>query len=170
MTVEIRSLREADDRAAFKSGDQALDLFFHRYAGQNQFRHHIGVTYVASEGERIVGFVTVAAAVVDAEDLPSGKRMPPYPLPILRVARMAVATEQRGRGIGKALLRFACEVAERMRDEVGCVGLAVDAKPGATGFYESYGFVSVEAVAGEGRSRPAPTLMFLPIGAIPRRG
>lgn len=169
MTVEIRPLREEDDRGSFKSGDQALDLFFHRYAGQNQFRHHIGVTYVACESDRIVGFVTVAAAVFDAEDLPSGKRMPPYPLPVLRVARLAVATDERGRGIGRALVRFACEVAERMRDDVGCVGVAVDAKPGATGFYESFGFVAVEAVAGQGRSRPGPTLMFLPIGAIPRR-
>ena len=33
MTVEIRGLRRSDDRSLFRSGDQALDLYFHRYAG-----------------------------------------------------------------------------------------------------------------------------------------
>ena len=49
--MEIRALREEDDRAAFRSGDPDLDRFLHRYAGQNQFRHHVGTTYVAVEGE-----------------------------------------------------------------------------------------------------------------------
>ncbi len=46
MTAEIRLLDQKDDRKRFQSGDEALDLYFHRYAGQNQFRHHIGVTYI----------------------------------------------------------------------------------------------------------------------------
>ncbi len=41
--MEIRALRTSDDRSAFQSGDEALDRFFHRYAGQNQFRHYLGV-------------------------------------------------------------------------------------------------------------------------------
>src|SRR5688572_28096485 len=123
MTVEIRALRADDDRTGFRSGDDALDLYFRRYAGQDQFRHHVGVTYVAVEGTRILGFATVAAASLDADDLPGGKRMPPYPLPILRVARLAVSEDDRGRGLGQALLRFCIEIAERMRDEVGCVGV-----------------------------------------------
>jgi len=32
----------ADDRSAFRSESIELDRFFHRYTGQNQFRHHIG--------------------------------------------------------------------------------------------------------------------------------
>ena len=58
--MEIRALRASDDRSPFQSGDEALDRFFHRYAGQNQFRHYIGVTYVAVDGRRILGFTTVA--------------------------------------------------------------------------------------------------------------
>src|SRR5258706_1486284 len=59
--MEIRALRPSDDRSAFQSGDEALDRFFRRYAGQNQFRHYLGVTYVAIARDRILGFVTVAA-------------------------------------------------------------------------------------------------------------
>ena len=83
--MEIRALRPNDDRSAFQSGDEALDLFFHRYAGQNQFRAHIGVTYVAIEAGHILGFATVSPRHVDIEDLPerTRKKLPRYPVPVL---------------------------------------------------------------------------------------
>jgi len=43
----VRRLSKADDRSQFRCGDADLDRFFHRYAGQNQFRHHNGTTFVA---------------------------------------------------------------------------------------------------------------------------
>lgn len=168
MTVAIRPLQPADDRRAFRSGDEALDLYFHRYAGQNQFRHHVGVSYVAVEGERILGFVTVSPGSLDAGDLPSGRKAPPYPVPILRVARLAVDETARGLGLGKALLRFAIELAERLAGEVGCVGLVVDAKGGAEEFYRRYGFVPLEVEEGALPLRPGPTPMFLALGSVPR--
>lgn len=169
MTVEIRALQRSDGRQAFRSGDEALDIFFHRYAGQNQFRHHIGTTYVAVEDEMIIGFVTVSPGSLDAADLPSGRKTPPYPVPILRVARLAVETSAQGRGLGKALLRFAIELAERMMIDLGCVGVVVDAKRGAEEFYERYGFVPLEVVEGATAQRPEPTPMFLALGSVPPR-
>lgn len=167
MTVEIRALQRSDDRRAFRSGDEALDLFFHRYAGQNQFRHHIGTTYVAVEDEKIIGFVTVSPGSLDAADLPSGRKAPPYPVPVLRVARLAVDTSARGRGLGKALLRFAIELAERMMSELGCVGVVFDAKRGAEEFYGRYGFVPLEVLEGSTAQRPEPVPMFLALGSVP---
>jgi GNAT superfamily N-acetyltransferase len=170
MTVEIRGLRPSDDRQAFRSGDEALDLFFHRYAGQNQFRHHVGTTYVAVETESILGFVTVSPGSLDAGDLASGRRMPPYPVPILRVARLAVDDSARGRGLGKALLRFAIELAERLMRDFGCVGVVVDAKPAAVEFDRRFGFTPVDVVEGVTAQRPEPTTLFLPLGSVPRKG
>jgi hypothetical protein len=43
----IRRLEPSDDRSGLDSGQVELDRFFHRFAGQNPFRHHLGVTYVA---------------------------------------------------------------------------------------------------------------------------
>jgi GNAT superfamily N-acetyltransferase len=169
MTVEIRALLKTDERHDFRSGDEALDLYFHRYAGQNQFRHHIGVTYVAVEDERILGFVTVSPGSLDAEELPAGRRPPPYPVPILRVARLAVAECARGLGLGKALLRFCIELAEQMMEELGCVGLLVDAKSDAVAFYRRYGFISLEVIEGATAQKPAPAPMFLALGSVPRR-
>ena len=169
MTVEIRSLQKSDNRQEFHSGDEALDVYFHRYAGQNQFRYHLGVTYVAVEKERILGFVTVSPGSLDAEELPSGRRPPPYPVPVLRVARLAVDESARGRGLGKALLRFCIELAEQMMEEFGCVGLLVDAKSHAVAFYQRHGFVALEVVEGAAPQRPKPTPMFLALGSVPPR-
>ncbi len=154
MTVEIRALLPSDDRSAFDAEDEALNLYFHRYAGQNQFRHHIGVTYVAIDNENIFGFATVSPASLDAEDLPSGKKMPPYPVPVLRIARLAVDRRVRGQGLGKALLRFCLELAEQMQKELGCVGIVVDAKANAIPLYELFGFVSIQTWEGETRQVP----------------
>jgi GNAT superfamily N-acetyltransferase len=165
--VEIRALRDADDRSGFSSGDERLDHFFRHYAGQNQFRHHIGVTYVAVENGHILAFATVSPASLDVDELPDGRRMPPYPLPILRLARLAVGTSAQGRDLGRAMLRFVFDLAARMRDELGCVGVVVDAKPAARGFYARFGFVELEPVAGASTVIPRPIPMFLPLGSVP---
>jgi GNAT superfamily N-acetyltransferase len=167
MTVEIRALRRSDKREAFGSGDESLDLYLHRYAGQNQFRHHIGTTYIAVEDERILGFVTVSPGSLDAEELPPGRRMPPYPVPIFRLARLAVDESARGRGLGRALLRFTIELAERLMNEFGCVGVVVDAKREAEEFYRRFGFVPLEVVQGATAQRPEPLPMFLALGSVP---
>lgn len=169
MTVEIRALRPGDARHTFHSGDEALDLFFHRYAGQNQFRHHIGVTYVAVESDTIIGFATVSPASLDADDLPGGRRMPPYPLPVLRIARLAIAASHQGRGLGKALLRFCLELAEKMREELGCTGVVVDARPDAVDFYKRYGFSVIEVLEGQTQIRPSPVMLFLSLSSVPPR-
>ena len=171
MTVEIRPLATDDDRRTFRSGDEALDLFFHRYAGQNQFRFHIGVTYWAVAVQDILAFATVSPASLDAEALPSGEAMPPYPLPVLRLARLAVDARAAGQGLGKLMVRHCIELAERLRDEVGCVGLVVDAKPQAVDFYRRLGFVAITLVEGIAEQRPIPSPMFLSLGSVPpRRG
>ena len=67
--IEVRALREGDDRSQFQSGDPDLDRFLYKFAGQNQFRHHVGVTYVAVEDRRILGVATVAPGHVEIEGL-----------------------------------------------------------------------------------------------------
>jgi GNAT superfamily N-acetyltransferase len=166
--IEIRPLREDDDRTSLRSGDVDLDRFFHTFAGQNQFRHHLGVTYVAVNERQVLGFATVAAAHVEIENLPPVARrsLPHYPLPVLRLARLGVDQSAQGQGLGLQLLRFVLRLALRMADEYGCVGVIVDAKRDAEAFYAKYGFAAVDAVEGQSDARPAPTPMFLSIRAI----
>jgi GNAT superfamily N-acetyltransferase len=169
MSVTIRRLEPGDDRDQFRSGHADLDRFFHRFAGQNQFRHHVGVTYIAVEDDAILGFVTVSSSEIEIDALPTQRRrqLPRYPLPTLRLARLAVAETARDRGVGQALLRFALTLARRMADAVGCVGVVVDAKPEARTSYLRYGFESMSVVEGVLLDRPEPTPMFLPLSSIP---
>ena len=168
--MEIRPLREDDDRSSFRSGDPDLDRFFARYAGQNQFRHHLGTTWVAVREETLVGFATVAAAHLELTDLPatSRGRLPAYPLPVLRLARVAVAADAQGMGVGRALLRGVFTIARQMASNVGCVGVVVDAKAEAESFYASLGFVALEVRQGASGARPEPRAMFLALKGIPR--
>src|SRR5882724_9478454 len=103
--MEIRPLREGDDRSRFQSGSPELDRFLRQFAGQNQFKHHIGVTYVAADGRRILGYATIAPGHVEIEDLPMSERrkLPRYPLPVVRLARLAVDESARGQGLGTQL-------------------------------------------------------------------
>ncbi|MGH8629317.1 MAG: GNAT family N-acetyltransferase [Burkholderiales bacterium] len=166
--MQIRALREADERSAFRSGDPDLDRFFHRFAAQNQFRHYVGVTYVALEGGRILGYATVAPGHVEIEGLPAAARrkLPRYPLPVLRLARLAVDGRAQGQGLGRQLLRFVLQLATRMAGDFGCAGVVVDAKRGAVEFYPKHGFIALQAVHGQSDARPRPTAMFLAMRAI----
>jgi hypothetical protein len=85
----VRRLLSKDDRSHFHSGDIDLDRFFQRFAGQNQFKHYIGTTYVAELNADILGFVTVSSGDITADTLSSvvRKRLPDYPIPVLRIAR-----------------------------------------------------------------------------------
>lgn len=168
LEIRVRRLESRDDRSGFRSGNIDLDRFFQRYAGQNQFRHHIGTTYVAVQGDHIVGFVTVSSGEMVAEKLTANlrRRLPAYPLPILRLARLAVDARFQGYGIGRLLLRAMLELALEMRDRVGCIGVVVDAKPNATTFYSALGFKPLDLISGALGDRPEPVAMLLPVGQI----
>lgn len=171
MTVTIRRLEAGDNRKNFRSGNIDLDWFFEKYAGQNQFRHHIGTTYVAvDEHGSTMGFATVAASELTTARLPKqrSKQLPAYPVPVLRLARLGVDERAQGLGVGNALLRHVLVLAQRMATEVGCLGVVVDAKPEAVGFFEKCGFIALEAVAGQLGDRPEPLPMFLELDAIPK--
>jgi GNAT superfamily N-acetyltransferase len=168
LEVRVRRLEPRDDRSDFRSGNIDLDRFFQRYAGQNQFRHHIGTTYVAVQRDRVMGFVTVSSGELVAMKLTKSlrRRLPDYPLPIVRLARLAVDERFQGHGVGKLLLRAAFELALDLRDRFGCIGVVVDAKADAVTFYSSLGFEPIETISGALGDRPEPTPMFLPVGLI----
>jgi GNAT superfamily N-acetyltransferase len=165
--LDIRPLRPEDDRSAFSCGQPVLDRFFHHYAGQNQFRLHLAVTYVAAGGGRLLGFATVSVGNLERRTLPSARirrRLPGYPLPILRLARLAVDRHAQGLGVGRALLRHVLSLALDQRDSLGCIGIVTDAKPDAVAFCLRYGFEPLEGVR-EGALHGETTALFLALGA-----
>ena len=164
----IRRLLAGDDTSSFRCGDPEYDVFLQRYAGQNPQRLFVGTTYVALNGLRAVGYVTVAGGQLDRDDIPSQAQggLPRYPLPVLRLARLAVDEGLQGRGLGRRLAACALAVALQVRAAAGCVGVVVDALPSRVSFYAELGFVELELTSGQSPIRPQPVAMFLPIAAV----
>lgn len=161
----IRQLQTSDVRDAFDSGDIDLNRFFLKFAGQNQFRHYIGTTYIAVRDAEILGYVTVSPGQISCDTLPKelAAKLPDYPLPVLRIARLAVDKKARAQSVGTHLLKAMFELAVEMKSKLGCVGVMVDAKAQAEAFYQSLGFFRLDLVRGASLERPAPIPMFLPI-------
>jgi len=168
--IQIRALERSDHREFFDSGEPLLDVFLQQYAGQDQWRHHIAVTYVAVEDmTRIVcGFVTVAGATLDSsEALEVGAPTAGYSnVPALRVARLAVDRHFQGLGLGEQLLRYAMQLALVQSRLAGCVGVVVDTKPSGRGFYERYGFRVLATTRGSLADRPRQEMLYLGLGKI----
>ena len=110
----------------------------------------------------------VAAGTLEAENLPESQRrkLPDYPLPVLRLARLAVDVTEQNHGVGTALLRHVCHLAIEMSERFGCVGIVVDAKPEAASVYARLGFSPIELVGGRMASRPEPLPMFVPLALV----
>ena len=165
----IRRLEKTDRRDEFSSGDSRLDDFFRKFARQHQDRH-LSTTYVAVDDGVISGFVTVVGSELEPTKVSEEvrKRWPRGGVPVLRLARMAVAKEHQGKGIGKRLLAHVFMLAHEQADRSGCVGVVVDAKPDAVSFYKPYGFEELPLVEGKLPDESVPTPMYLEIGSIPR--
>jgi GNAT superfamily N-acetyltransferase len=139
--VELRSLVEEDDRQGFSCGDAQLDDFFRARAGQSQFKHRASATYVLASPGVIAAFVTVVPGTARRDELgPTFQRLPPSPLPVLVLARMGVSTAHQRTGLGERLLGKVVSLALGLSRDVGCVGVVVDAKVAARGFYERFDF------------------------------
>ena len=163
MKIEIRPLQKNDNLSSFDCGTVELNQFLKQYAKQNQFRHYIGTTYVAVLEDAIIGYLSVSAGSVRIDNLSSkhSKKLPRYPLPILRLTRLAVDIKYQNRGIGKQLLKFALKLTLMQKERFGCFALVVDAKENSAGFYEAYGFEKIDIVSGALDIRPYAKSMFL---------
>ncbi len=168
LELQIRLLRRDDSRSEFSCGEPALDRFFREFTGQNQFRLHLSITYIAIIESKILGFATISVGSVERRMIPEDRlcrRLPSYPAPILRLARFGVDKQAQGLGIGKRLLKHIFNLAIKQRDEFGCVGVVTDAKEGAVSFYESLGFKPLNDIR-EGLSHGDPLPMFLSINYV----
>jgi GNAT superfamily N-acetyltransferase len=159
VAFEIRPLRR-DDRVDFDSGEEPLNQFFRRFARDHQFKHGISATTVAAGDDKIGGFVTLTGSTVLRGDLLTTGSLPSFPLPVLLVARLAVAVDAQGQGLGSQLVAVALRAATKMRREIGCLGVEVHAKPAAVAFYQRYGFTPITG------SNGPQTRMFLRYGLI----
>lgn len=127
----------------FDCGTEVLNEFLSRYSFKNDILG-IGKTFVAfNENEDVIGYFTLATAQVLFEDIPDNYRakLPRYPIPALKIARLAVGKNLQGKGIGKWLLTQAFIKIIHVAEITGLYFIIVDAKETSKSFYEHYGFI-----------------------------
>lgn len=166
MATIIRRLEESDEVWNLDCGDEPLNNYLKRHAWNNQEKSAIGVTYVAvDEGAPrvVLAYFTLAMASVPREVFPKKyvRGLPPYDLPLILLARLAVDQRFAGRGLGHALISEAFRISLRVADEVGCRCIITDAYRDRVSWYAPYGFVPIEGAAEGG-----PQRMFLDIRTV----
>src|SRR5438132_9154839 len=139
----IEKLRRDHPVDRFDCGREALNRFLVRYAFQNQ-QVESSQTYVALVGDEVVGFYTLVVAQVEYDAAPQrlGKGLAKHPIPLMLLARLAVATSWQGKGLGTGLLKDAMLRTLQAADIAGIRAIAVHAKDDARAFYERFGFVA----------------------------
>src|SRR6266850_6777190 len=125
----IEKLRRDHHVDLFDCGQEPLNRFLVRYAFQNQ-QAEASQTYAALIGGEVVGFYTLVVAQVEYDDAPPrlGKGLAKHPIPLMLLARLAVATNWQGKGLGSGLLKDAMLRAVQVADIAGIRASAVHAK------------------------------------------
>ncbi len=157
----IEGLDTRHDRRSFSCGDSELDGYLKRFARQHAAAK-VSRTYVAANGATILGYYSLAMSAIRKDQLPAAhqSRFPNYPLPVARLARLAVDQRYQRQGLGELLLADALSRCLRLSEEIGMVGDVVDAKhERARRYYERFEFE---------RFPDSPLTLWLPTAAIAR--
>ena len=137
------SLISKDDPVdCFDSGSPILDSWLSAHALQNQ-DSGASRTYVVREAGQIAAFYSLAAGSVERVNAPGGiRRNMPDPIPVMILARLAVARTHQGRGLARALVRDALLRTLKVSEIAGIRAMtvhAIDAR--AAAFYKHLGFM-----------------------------
>lgn len=134
-------LAEHHDLSGFHSGEFAVDDWLVRRARANQVSGATR-TYVVCHDKRVVGYYALASGVVAVDAAPGRfRRNMPNPIPVVVLARMAIAEDWQGQGLGRGLFRDAAQRVARAADVIGIRGILVHAlTEEAKEFYIALGF------------------------------
>jgi GNAT superfamily N-acetyltransferase len=129
----------------FDCGNDNLNEYLKRYAVKNDAAR-IGKTFAAlTEEDLIAGYITLSNAQIEREKLPPDLKLPRYPVPALRIGKLAVSRELQGKGIGAWLLFKALEKAIEIAEIAAVYAVLVDAiDANAKRFYLKYGFIPLQ--------------------------
>ncbi|PPD27731.1 MAG: GNAT family N-acetyltransferase [Hyphomicrobium sp.] len=142
--MTIAKLNRRHEVDTFDCGKEPLNRFLVRYALTNQAAG-ASQTYVALNDATVLGYYTLVVGEVAygqaAERLMKG--LARHPVPVMILARLAIATTSQGQGLGAGLLRDAMLRTLEAADIAGIRAFVVHAKDDeAKSFYERFDFQS----------------------------
>jgi GNAT superfamily N-acetyltransferase len=144
VNLRIEKLQRGHAVEDFDCGREALNRFLIRYALQNQ-QASASQTYVALAGAEVAGYYTLVVGQVEYDGAPERlkKGLARHPVPIMLLARLAIAIRWQGKGLGSGLLKDAMLRTLQAADIGGIRAFAVHAKDDeAKAFYERFDFVA----------------------------
>jgi GNAT superfamily N-acetyltransferase len=137
------------DVANFSCGDELLDRWLVRYAGQNQCRDAARTFVAATSDQRVYAYYALLAGQLDHhEATPETSKglSQHFPIPVAILARLAIDVGQQGQGIGAALLNDALVRVVRASQQIAVRAVVVHAvDENATSFYERFGLHALSA-------------------------
>lgn len=141
--METKPLDKLQDRVSFDCEVEPLNDYLKKYALQNQ-KKDAARTYVATTDEnRVIGYYTLVFGSVSIDDATPeiSAGLGKYPIPVILLARLAIDKGEKGKGLGRFLLRDSLLRAVRASEIAGLRAFVVHAKDEpAKAFYEKFGF------------------------------
>lgn len=132
---------------AFCCGREELDGWLERH-GLQATRSGSARVYLAHRDGQLVGYFALSAGAVEHERAGVRTRsgMPRHPVPAVLLARLAVAEEAKGHGVGRELVRSVAVLTVQTARLVAVRALVVDAlDEDVAEFYAKVGFTPNEA-------------------------
>lgn len=131
------------DASQFESGNEALDRWLIRYAGQSE-RRDAARTFVITDAGVVIGYYALLAGELDHQQATEQTRKGMsrhYPIPVAVLARLAVNHRHQGQGLGASLLRDALRRVTLASEQLAVRAVIVHAidEPAAR-FYKHFGF------------------------------
>jgi predicted N-acetyltransferase YhbS len=161
--LKIELLDKSHNKKEFDCGNTRLNIFLQRTARQH-ITKGMSRTFVLindKNSKEILGFYTLSVCEVERDYLPlTIAKKYPNQVPALKLARLAVSKNYQHKGYGNYLIGSAVEKVIVVAENVGIIGLFVDAKDNhVKEYYEKFGFVSLLG---------NPLILFLPIQTLLR--
>jgi predicted N-acetyltransferase YhbS len=136
------------DTSHFASGNEALDRWLVRYAGQGE-RRDAARTFVTADGGAVIGYYALLAGELDHSQATETTRKGMsrhYPIPVAILAPLAVDRWHQNRGLGATLLRDALKRVTLASEQLAVRAVVVHAiDDRAADFYEHFGFRGLSA-------------------------
>lgn len=141
--LRIEKLDKRHDLSSFSSGEDDLDIWLREYA-LSSARSGSSQTYVALDGEKVIGYYSLCSSSV-RPDFATERAMKGQPkgrsVPAILLARLAVASDRQGAGIGAGLLKDALQRCISAAEVIAARVIIVHAlHQKAQNFYTKYGF------------------------------
>ena len=138
--MNYKPIKEVRDQLKdFDCGNDDLNVYLKCFAYQND-KNGIGKTFVLFDNNQLVGFMTLCSASINFEEAPRGLNLPKYPIPAIKIARLAVDKRFQGKGYGKSAAEAAIQILKAASPEMPIKLATEKGNEKARRLYTSLGF------------------------------